>query len=492
MSNRKRAKDPKREPKKRGSASDFQGSRHEFLTLKIPEYIAAGKKKGKEAKTEGLEVFWAELFNEYFRLYLWDLPLDQEPEPNASERKGKTKKDLKAKIKRWFSRQRAGAMGIQGNPFFEHLSQLCRKELTSAPKRMSKLPEMLEDEPQDVRDRMKRECDEAHARDLEAFDEDEDVLPDVDAEVQSQCRENFLAIVQPLLAGLHAYTGLTLNIIGGRINDETQQFETMSANAGVVDGKDWARWGPVGYAACLKYYLKFVHAGYLEAHNLVDAGASSSSTGRDASSSSTAPGRVMPPDDDVEMPAPEEVTNGVSASSQDVDADDLMIASDLRLPPSLTSTDEAKRKGVRFRYREACARQAVCEAPRNQPGIPPRNPPQSEASPCSAAAASDGFSPSHERRGKAAGMWAKSASAPPADEGLLPPMDADGKLVNKMVVPTMWGLEGLNYAMRNELLEIVVLVHLGLNQVAGFLGMKRTKTGKGPRVEEAEEDWGGR
>jgi hypothetical protein len=120
MSNRKRAKDPKREPKKRGSASDFQGSRHEFLTSKILEYIAAGKKKGKEAKTEGLGVFWAELFNEYFRLYPWDLPLDQEPEPNAvpvpppqtaeevfdqmgfndspeeSERKGKTKKDLKA------------------------------------------------------------------------------------------------------------------------------------------------------------------------------------------------------------------------------------------------------------------------------------------------------------------------------------------------------------------------------------------------------------
>jgi hypothetical protein len=85
-----------------------------------------------------------------------------------------------------------------------------------------------------------------------------------------------------LLAGLHEYTGLTLNIIGARINEETQQFETLryaadlarrsydkwadsksSANAGVVDGKDWARWDPEGYSGTLKTYLKFVHAGYM-------------------------------------------------------------------------------------------------------------------------------------------------------------------------------------------------------------------------------------
>jgi hypothetical protein len=42
-----------------------------------------------------------------------------------------------------------------------------------------------------------------------------------------RCRENFLAIVQPLLAGLQSYTGLTLNIIGARINEDTQQFETL-------------------------------------------------------------------------------------------------------------------------------------------------------------------------------------------------------------------------------------------------------------------------
>ncbi|KAF8212566.1 hypothetical protein K438DRAFT_2167232 [Mycena galopus ATCC 62051] len=103
----------------------------------------------------------------------------------------------------------------------------------------------------------------------------------------SGCRNNFLAIVQPLLAGLHAYTGLTINIIAGRINEETQVFETLSANAGVVGGKDWARWDPEGYSTTLKLYLHFVHAGYLEAHNLVD--------GMVSSSPSAGPSVVPPP-----------------------------------------------------------------------------------------------------------------------------------------------------------------------------------------------------
>jgi hypothetical protein len=36
-----------------------------------------------------------------------------------------------------------------------------------------------------------------------------------------------------------------------------------SANSGTVNGKDWPRWDPEGYAGTLKTYLKFVHAGYL-------------------------------------------------------------------------------------------------------------------------------------------------------------------------------------------------------------------------------------
>jgi hypothetical protein len=235
----------------------------------------------------------------------------------------------------------------------------------------------------------------------------------------------------------------------------------------------------------------------------------------------------MPPDDDVEMPAPEEVTNSVSASSQDVvmgppplpplteDAD-LMIASDLRLPPSSTSTDEPSGKA------SASATEKPARAkPSAKPAKPAGNPATKPAAKAKQGPAA--LLPPATASAPVTSARAESASAPPADEGL----DADGKLVNKMVVPTMWGLEGLNYAMRNELLEMsveereqrikalrrmsdfdrmremnlafnrVVLVHLGLNQVAGFLGMKRTKTGKGrarkkqkKTGEDDEEEWG--
>jgi hypothetical protein len=66
--------------KKRGSPSDFAGQRLDFLTAKIPEYIAASKKKkGPLAKTEGLKTFWSELFDVYWKKFPVDLPLDQEP-----------------------------------------------------------------------------------------------------------------------------------------------------------------------------------------------------------------------------------------------------------------------------------------------------------------------------------------------------------------------------------------------------------------------------
>jgi hypothetical protein len=67
--------------KKRGQPSDFAGQRLAFLTSKIPEYVAASKKKGtKFAKTEGLRAFWPKVFDEYWARFPWDLPLTVEPD----------------------------------------------------------------------------------------------------------------------------------------------------------------------------------------------------------------------------------------------------------------------------------------------------------------------------------------------------------------------------------------------------------------------------
>ncbi|KAF8134148.1 hypothetical protein K438DRAFT_1997808 [Mycena galopus ATCC 62051] len=262
----------------------------EFLTQKIPEYIAVSKiKKGRESKTDGLQAFWTAFFEEYWKKFPWDLPFDEEPDPDAvpppppqtadeaftllglnlteeeATRKAKIQKDMKGKVKCWFSRQRPGRMGMHGNPYFAYLANLRRDETDGPPKRPSDYQfymhhpdfkeavderfenecgddtksrkisvrcriarELFERGSEDMQKRIKKECDDAHTENLEAYKDTEEGLPLVEPDVQRECRDNFLAIVQPLLAGLRAYTGLTLKIIGGCINEETKVFETMS------------------------------------------------------------------------------------------------------------------------------------------------------------------------------------------------------------------------------------------------------------------------
>ncbi|KAJ7753700.1 hypothetical protein B0H14DRAFT_3512712 [Mycena olivaceomarginata] len=268
----------------------------------------------REAKTEGLAPFWTNLFKEYWKLFPWDLPLDQDPVPNApppppdlepqtaeealeqAERKSQVQKKIKEVVlskavgRHWDSREPvlrlAGAFAsgrrrrsskrtadfrfyMRHPDFKDTVMERFEEEYGEEPRKMhvslrcQVAREMLEAETEEVKSRIKRECDEVHAKEVQSFNEDEEGEPDPDPAVQRECCEKFLSIVQPLLAGLHAYTGLTLNIIGGRINEETQKFETMSANSGLVGGKDWARWDPEGYSAMLKTYLKFIHAGFL-------------------------------------------------------------------------------------------------------------------------------------------------------------------------------------------------------------------------------------
>jgi hypothetical protein len=117
----KKKANPDAPPKKRGQASDSAGACLAFLQSQLPGYVAASKLKGtSEAKTDGFGVFWGKLFHAYWEKFPWDLPLDQEPDPNVlpppppqtaeeafaslglnlspeeTKRKGKIQKDTKA------------------------------------------------------------------------------------------------------------------------------------------------------------------------------------------------------------------------------------------------------------------------------------------------------------------------------------------------------------------------------------------------------------
>jgi hypothetical protein len=114
-------------------------------------------------------------------------------------------------------------MGIHGNPYFGYLSRMRRQDQEPPLKRPAdyqfykrhpdfkdavaerfeeecadeprsqhlklrcKLAwEMLEEEPQEVKQRLKQECDDAHAEELEDYKNSEEGLPSVDPEVQAE------------------------------------------------------------------------------------------------------------------------------------------------------------------------------------------------------------------------------------------------------------------------------------------------------------------
>jgi hypothetical protein len=92
------------------------------LTSKIPKYINTSKKKaGKEAKMDGLASFWAKLFKEYWRCFPWDLPLDQDPDPNAApppeEAVGAPRPTLSPEESEWKSKVQKEIKGM-GSHFF--------------------------------------------------------------------------------------------------------------------------------------------------------------------------------------------------------------------------------------------------------------------------------------------------------------------------------------------------------------------------------------
>jgi hypothetical protein len=127
------------------------------------------------------------------------------------------------KIKRWFSRKCSTAIGIHGNPYFAFLGRFRANEEADPPKRTTDFrfymrhpefrdavmeaftekysdqpkkmhvslrcevaKEMLAAESQEVRDRIKAECDAAHAEAVERYNESRDLEPDPDPATQCE------------------------------------------------------------------------------------------------------------------------------------------------------------------------------------------------------------------------------------------------------------------------------------------------------------------
>ncbi|KAJ7241842.1 hypothetical protein C8J57DRAFT_1526638 [Mycena rebaudengoi] len=308
MTKKKKTSDER--PKKRGTPSHFQGKRAAFLEAHVTEFLAHSKKKTVPA-------FYQTFFPSYWRAFPWRLGLTEEPPdepepvpadvdeafkaldldltPEEIERKATIQTETKAKIKNWFGRKRSGNNTLHKNPYFAWLSKMHEVE-APAPKRLADYQyymqhddfknrvtkrfniescveprskhitlrckiarEMLEAEPEDVKKRLKEEADVEHEDALARHQEEDEGMPSVDPAVQEEVRKNFNITIEPLLQGLRAYTGYYINVVAARLDGD--KYDVVSANAGTIDGKDWAHWDPKGYNdGMLRNYVRFVHA----------------------------------------------------------------------------------------------------------------------------------------------------------------------------------------------------------------------------------------
>ena len=65
-------------PKKPGNPGHFTGAREAFIDAWYPKFLGV---KGSPRKDQN--AFWAELFDAYWKLFHWTLPLDSDPDPNT-------------------------------------------------------------------------------------------------------------------------------------------------------------------------------------------------------------------------------------------------------------------------------------------------------------------------------------------------------------------------------------------------------------------------
>ncbi|KAJ7204808.1 hypothetical protein GGX14DRAFT_398144 [Mycena pura] len=559
--NTKRAEDLESDadegPLKRGQPSDFKGQRLKFLQDNIPAYIEASKynKSPESKKSKGTRAWFPIFFAQYWEKFPWRLPFDEDPPPagppamldtaedgftaldvnltpEEEERKAATQKEIKGKIKRWFSRQRPTSMGMYGNPYFTWLSRLRRHEDEPPPKRpldfqfymrhpdykekvAERFQELYSDEPRaahialrcqvarelpaeesdEVRAQLKQECDDAHAEEMAVYEEGGDALPSVDPEVQKEARAKFMATVAPLLEGLRAYTGYTINLVTGAI--EGDRFDVRSANTGLVGGKDWAQWDPTSYAEVLKKYANFVQAVHLESSG------SSSSAPVTAAPPPAAPATAAPasgsagsffvgtnmlrmseppgPENDMESPARTGVEGGLPPLVEDQDDRDIEEGTLFPVPPARSPLYPST----------STAMPAPAPVPASTTPVPTPTPPAPAPTPAPSAPAPTPAppAPAPTARPQPKPCWGLKNVTEPLREHVLS-MEGENRkaYIRRLQLMSDYELNRENNIARNTALQR----ELGLLSTSAFFGMKKKRAqgdeGRGKKKKRSKKD----
>ncbi|KDQ31341.1 hypothetical protein PLEOSDRAFT_1102316 [Pleurotus ostreatus PC15] len=292
-----------KEKKKRGNRGDFHGQRLEFLEANLPNY----QRVSKEGKVRPW--FNDVLFPEYWAKFHWSLPLEKEPSPSdvypgndsltkaEEETKETTMKAMGAKIRSWFNyRRNLLGLNTSKDPWGPWLAQL-HKPLDGPPRlahdyqfymrhpefkakvtdtfnaecarevrpqgdliafRCEVSKGLLAAEPPAVKQRLLDEAKEAHRVAMERYEQGVHVADCEDPEQRAEAIASLSTVVQPLLDGLRAHTGMYFQLMAATPSTDNSSAQCVFLGAGKSEnGLDFSGLDPVGFQAFTKLFLRW-------------------------------------------------------------------------------------------------------------------------------------------------------------------------------------------------------------------------------------------
>ncbi|KAJ8514956.1 hypothetical protein ONZ45_g7563 [Pleurotus djamor] len=311
---KRRQKDTTEAPRKRGNRGDFQGRRLQHLDQAFSDYMAASS----ISSTKVTEWFNNDFFPGWFEKFPWYIPLTEEVPVDIDVEKGEAelsaevndmkedaKKAICSKLKTWLNYQRtARKEKAATNAWQPWLNQL-RDASSVRPRRLNdwqyfikfevffeeveaafsaKWPpdsfpneerlnkvrevaeELLKSKGDEVKQRIHQEADAQHNEAMAKWNKGSWTEDVTDPEERAAAINALSQVVQPLLDGIRAMTGLYIGMFAVDVTSDesaalSDRIHGFYLDAGKCsDGKTFSKYDPKGFKVCSKLFARFVMA----------------------------------------------------------------------------------------------------------------------------------------------------------------------------------------------------------------------------------------
>ncbi|KAF9487012.1 hypothetical protein BDN71DRAFT_1514395 [Pleurotus eryngii] len=244
-----------KEKKKHGNQGDFHGQQLEFLEANLPNH----QRVSKEGKVRPW--FNDVLFPEYWAKFHWSLPLEKEPSPSdvypGNDSLTKAQKDAKETTMK--------AMGMHPefkvkvtDTFNTECAKKDRPQADLIAFRCEVFKGLLAAEPPNVKQRLVDEAKEAHRVAMERYEQGIYVADCEDPEQHAEVISLLSTVVQSLLDGLRAHTGMYFQLMAATPSTDNSSAQCVFLGAGTSKSRlDFSGLDPVGFQAFTKLFLRW-------------------------------------------------------------------------------------------------------------------------------------------------------------------------------------------------------------------------------------------